>query len=95
MAGTERFIRTKEVTRIYCQTFDNLPAHLKGHAYYNALLPSALEECGYYVDWTDTTTNQSSSIAVEFIHDENTQEDSWYALYQPEGRKPWYIDTTR
>ena len=54
-----------------------------------------LEECGYYIDWTDPTTNQSGSITVEFIHNENIQEDSWYVLYQSEGRKLWYTDTTR
>jgi len=47
------------------------------------------------VDWTDPATNQSGSIAVEFIHDKNIQEDSWYVLYQSEGRKPWYTDTSR
>ena len=95
MAAIEHFIKTEEATWIYRQTFDNLPTHIKGHAYYNTPLPSALEECGYYVDWTDPTTNQSGSITVEFIHDENTQEDSWYTLYQPEGQKPWYTDTGR
>jgi hypothetical protein len=54
-----------------------------------------LEKRGYYIDWTDPTTNQSGSIAVEFIHDKNTQEDSWYTLYQSEGRKLWYTDTSR
>ena len=95
MAGTERFIKNNEATRVYRRTFDDLPSHVKGRAYYNTPLPSALEERGYYVDWTDPATNQSGSIAVEFIHDENTQEDSWYALYQSEGRKPWYTDTSR
>jgi hypothetical protein len=54
-----------------------------------------LEECGYYIDWTDPATNQSRAIAVKFIHDENIQEDSWYALYQSEGQKLWYTDTSR
>jgi hypothetical protein len=88
MVGTAHFIKTDEATRVYHRTFDDLPTHVKGCACYNTPLPSVLEERGYYVDWTDPATNQSRSIAVEFIHDENVQEDSWYALYQLEGRKP-------
>jgi hypothetical protein len=65
MAGTARFIKTDEATQVYHRTFDNLPTHIKGREYYNTPLPSALEECGYYVDWTDPTTNQSGSIAVD------------------------------
>jgi len=76
MAGVERFIKTDKATQVYRRTFNSLPTHVKERAYYNTPLLSALEECGYYVDWTDPTTNQSRSIAVEFIHDENTQEDS-------------------
>jgi len=72
VVAIECFIKEDKPTCIYCQTLDNLLPYIKEHTYYNTLAPSTLDKWGYYIDWTDPSTQQTRSIAIEFIHNENT-----------------------
>ncbi len=92
VAALDQFIKENEATCIYHWTLNNLPPHVKGWSFYHISDDHHTDEWGYYITSTNPNTNETGSIAIEFIHNENTQEDNWFALYQPEGRKSWYID---
>jgi len=85
MAGLDQFIKENEATHIYCRTLNNLLPHIKGVSFYHIPDKHYADKQEYYITSTNSDTNETGNIAIEFIHDENTEEDNRFALYQPEG----------